>query len=338
MNTILLTGGSGFIGHWVARLLPPHLTLRILARPYSDLSLLDRANVRYERVTGDLLDPTSLLAALEGVEGVIHAAGYISFDRRRATQIRLANLEATLNLFRACGAQRVSRVVYTASIFALGHAKQGLVTRESAFNAGALLDIPYVQAKREAELAARDWMEQGLPLVRVYPGLCLGPEDRTRSSSSTIGEWLRGRLPVLVEGGICYLDVRDAAAAHVAALLQGEVGAQYLIPGYNLTHYQLFEQLAPLAGKQLPWLTVPAPLAELGAGLLERLIDPPPLYRDMARLMRYRWWYDGQSSEAALGIHYRPLEETLRVTLAELRDAATADKQKEATQKPPLTE
>lgn len=321
MQRLLLTGGSGFIGHWIARLLPPDYSLRILARPHSDLSLLDRAGVRYERALGDLCDRASLQRALEGIEGVIHAAGYIAFDRRDAGRIRAANLDGCLNLFAAAQQAGVQRVVYTASIFALGHAERGLVTAESPFNAQALLDIPYVQAKREAELAARRFIEQGLPLIRIYPGLCLGPEDRTHSSSALIGEWLQGRLPALVDGGICYLDVRDAAAAHIAALTHGEPGAQYLLPGYNLTHHDLFARLAPLAGRAAPHLTMPPALAEWGAALLERLLPRPFLYRDMARLMRYRWWYEGAASQQALALCYRPLEETLRATLAELRPA-----------------
>lgn len=328
MTTLLLTGGSGFVGHWIARALPPTVRLRILARPTSDLSLLERAGVPFERVTGDLLDPASVRAAVQGVESVIHAAGTISFNRAEAERVRQANLDASLILFHAALEAGVQRVVHTASIFALGHAQAGLVTPDSSFNGEQFLDIPYVGAKRDLELASREFLAEGLPLVRVYPGLCLGPEDRTHSSSGIIAEWLRGRVPALVNGGICFVDVRDAAAAHVAALLHGEVGAQYLVPGYNLTHRQFFEALAPLAGRRPPRLTVPPALATLGAAVQERLLAPPPIWRDEARLMGYRWWYDDRATLAALGLRYRPLTDTLRATLLALADEVPSVRQR----------
>ena len=45
------------------------------------------------------------------------------------------------------------------------------------------------------------------------------------------GKSLCFQLPALVRGGICFVDVRDAGAAHVALLTQGEVGARILLPG-----------------------------------------------------------------------------------------------------------
>lgn len=316
-DTVLLTGGSGFVGHWVARSLPASLHLRLLARPTSDLALLDEAGVAYERVEGDLLEPESLRRALRGADAVIHAAGLISFDRRAAGAVWDNNVRATAALFEAALEAGVSRVVQTASIFALGHAERGVVTGEEPFNGAHLLDIPYLRAKWEVERLSQGMIARGLPLVRLYPGLCLGPEDRTRSSSGTIAEWLRGRLPALMRGGICFVDVRDAARAHVAALACGGVGERYLLPGYNLSHRELFERLAPLAGRRAPRLTVPAWVGVRGASLLERLMDEPPLRRDVARLMGHRWWFRDDS--AKLGIRYRPLEQTLRATLDGLR-------------------
>ena len=76
--TTLLTGASGFVGSWIARMIdPPPGALRVLARPTSDLSVLDDLPV--EVAEGDLLDPPSLRQAMDGVRRVYHAAGTISF-------------------------------------------------------------------------------------------------------------------------------------------------------------------------------------------------------------------------------------------------------------------
>lgn len=312
---VVVTGASGFIGHWIAQLAPPDVRLRVLARPTSDLSRLPSG---IEVATGDLLDRDALRAALDGVDAVIHAAGIISFDRRDAERVRRANLVATQNLFEVARQLGIGRIVHTASIFALGHADPALCTGHEPFNARALLDIPYVAAKHDIELMSEAMLAEGLPLVRLYPGLCLGPEDRTQSSSGVIAAWLRGQVPAITRGGICYMDVRDAAAAHWAALARGEVGQRYLLPGTNLTHRQLFTRLAALTGRRAPPLTVPVPLAVTGAALMQRLMAEPPLRPDMARLMGYRWWYEDTATQS-LGLSLRHLDETLHATLAELR-------------------
>jgi dihydroflavonol-4-reductase len=318
MSLILLTGASGFIGQWIARLCPPHHTLRILARPGSDLSPLEQANIPFHRVNGDLMDPASLRDAVQGVDAVIHAAGWISFDRRHASAIAGVNFTGTQTLLEEALTAGVRKIVYTASIFALGYANPALVSKTSPFNGQEFLDIPYFRAKVQAEEAAQRLIYQGLPLLRLYPGVCLGPGDSRHSSNGFIVGWLKGLLPALVDGGICFIDVRDAAAAHWQALERGIIGERYLTPGYNLTHRQLFRLLAYEAEKSPPPFTVPAWMGVLGGALYERFLHQPPLYRDEARLMARRWWYDDRQTRQALGITYRPLIETVRESLAEI--------------------
>ncbi len=318
MATVLVTGASGFIGQWIARLCPPQHSLRILARRTSDISTLENNKIRFERVPGDLTDSESLLAAVQGVDAIIHAAGQISFDRRHAEKTLAINYFGTRNLFEAALKAGVQKIVYPASIFALGYARNELVTETNAFVAQEFLDIPYFQAKVAAEQTAQYLIQKGLPLVRVYPGVCLGPGDNRHSSNGFIVGWLKGLLPALVNGGICFIDVRDAAVAHWQALERGQIGERYLAPGYNLTHRQLFTQLAQVSGRLAPPFTVPAWMGVLGGTLYERFFAHPPLYRDEARLMAHYWWYDDRQSRQTLALTYRPFNETLRDTLAEI--------------------
>jgi dihydroflavonol-4-reductase len=313
----LLTGASGFLGSWIARTLAPAPgELRVLARPASNLSALD--GVHYSVVEGDLLDPDSLRRAMDGVQRVYHAAGWISFKRRDAERVRRVNYDGTVHLFEAARAAGVERVVYTASIFALGYAEDTKrpVTENQAFNAGDLLDIAYLRAKRDAEQAAEDEIARGLPLVRLYPGLCLGPHDLTRSSSAAIDAWLRGRLPAIITGGgICLMDVRDAAAAQIAAMQHGQPGERYLATGHNLTLAELFERLHRITGRRPPGLRLPPSLGAPLAGLAERAGILPAFDHAQARLMGRHWWYDSARAWRELGIRFRPIDETLRDTV-----------------------
>lgn len=315
--TTLLTGASGFIGGWIARTLTsaPDV-LRVLARPASDLSLLDGLPI--EVAEGDLLDPASLRRALRGVQRVYHAAGLISFRPRNADAVRRVNLDGAINLFEAALAAGVERVVYVASIFALGSAKSPdcPANEETFFNANDLLDIPYIRAKRDAELAAQQFIAKGLPLIRLYPGLCLGPDDRNRSSSAAIDHWLHGRLPgIITGGGICLIDVRDAAAALAAGMEKGVPGQRYLAAGHNVTLVELFDRLAYITGRPAPLLRLPPWLGVPAVRLTERLGIFPALDSPQARLMARCWWYDSTRAQQELGIGFRPLEDTLKETV-----------------------
>ncbi len=326
--TTLITGASGFLGGWIARehlnrLDPGGGATRVLVRPTSDLSMLDGLGV--EIVFGDLLDPESLRRALAGVDRVYHAAGWISFKQRDAEWVRRVNYDGTLNLFDAALEAGVQRVVYTASIFAFGCADDPArpAGEGSTFNAGHLLDIPYLRAKRDAELAAEQAIARGLPLIRLYPGLCLGAGDRNRSSSGAIDAWLRGRLPAIITGGgICLMDVRDAAAAHVAAMQRGQPGQQYLATGHNVTLTELFHTLQQIVARPLP-LRLPPSLGVPLAMLAERLGLFPALDAAQARLMAHYWWYNASRARRELGVTFRPLRETLIDTVGWLNAHAS---------------
>jgi len=81
---VLVTGGHGFIGsHVCERLIVRGHQVRILARPGSDLSHLSGLEV--ETARGDLSDPGSLPAALDGITRVYHLAGALKASGKRTS-------------------------------------------------------------------------------------------------------------------------------------------------------------------------------------------------------------------------------------------------------------
>lgn len=315
--TVLVTGVTGFIGQWILGYLLERKIGSIRAITRADNQRHIPHTDRVEVINADLRDPVSLERAMEGVETVYHAAGVISFKPKHAELVRQVNYHGAKNLFDAALKARVRKVVYTASIFGIGYAETSdrIRTENDNFNADELLNIPYMRAKRDAELASQQAIEHGLPLVRLYPGLCLGPGDWHRSSTRAIDSWLHGRLPAVVGGGgICFLDVRDAALAHIAAMEDGIPGERYLVTGYNVTLKTLFEMLSKITGRGAPFI-VPPWIGVPGADLVERLGITLPVESDQARLMARYWWYDSHNALQKLKLEFRPLEVTLKDTI-----------------------
>ena len=161
-------------------------------------------------------DAELLSAAAEGCDTVFHCAARIQLTDRDADELRRINVggtEAAIAAARSAGA----RLVHLSSIEALDPEprdqpvdEQRPLVREGP--------MAYADTKVEAERAVRRASEEGLSTVILQPTAMIGPEDHRPSLA---GRFLLDvaltRLPALVTGGFDWVDVRDVAAAAIAA-------------------------------------------------------------------------------------------------------------------------
>lgn len=310
----LVTGATGFIGsHLVHQLLDADERVRVLVRNPAKLADvgIDTEADNLEVVRGDLLDAGTLPAALDGISHVHHIAGVISLNRRDRQKMFDMNVATTRNLFEAAAAASVERIVYLASIFALAGGDAVPATEESPWQLDGF-PVAYVQAKREAELYARDCVQRGLPIVFVYPTFCYGPGDVYESSSELVLGFLRGEIPAYVNGGHNAMDVRDAAAGLIRGMDAGKVGERYLIGGEDTTFEQLFARLSQITGRRPPRVKLPAGVARVAGRVAERVRKDPPLTEQLALMSARHWYYDDAKARRELGHTSRPLDATLR--------------------------
>lgn len=310
--TTLVTGATGFIGSHVARqLLDRGERVRLLVRDPSKLAEVGIDADAVEIATGDLRDPATLPAALDGIARVHHIAGVIALGREDRRRMFELNVTTTRNLFAAARGANVERIVYLASIFALSGGTPRPATETDPWQQAAL-PVHYVQAKRAAELFARDCAREGMPLVFVYPTFCYGPGDVYESSSALLTGFLRGRIPAYVDGGHNVIDVRDAAAGLIAAMDRGRTGERYLVGGTDVSFEELFAMLARLTGKRAPLIKLSPGFARIAGRLAERVMAEPPLTEQMALMSARDWYYDDTKARRELGHTSRPLDATLR--------------------------
>src|SRR5881409_3278234 len=120
---VLLTGGSGFLGSFVAEQLSAegHL-VRALVRPHSARKILDKL-ARVEFAPGAIEDRASLGAAVDGVDAVVHVAGIVK--ARRPADFFEVNAQGTRNLLEAALRRPVPRFVYISSLAAVGPSSDG---------------------------------------------------------------------------------------------------------------------------------------------------------------------------------------------------------------------
>src|SRR5262249_10578692 len=139
----------------------------------------------------------------------------------------------------------------------------------------------------------------------------------------------RGRWPVYVAGGACFIDVHDAVRGLWLAMERGELGRQYLLVGENLTHQQFMTRGAELAGVAPPRVKLPRRGLGNVAAACEWAADhvthrPPPVTRGMAGLVGKFLFFDGARAERELGFQAGPVAPAIERCIRWFRDARPA--------------
>ena len=278
----LLTGATGFVGSAVARaLLARGYRVRALVRPRSD-----RRNVAGLDLTlaeGDLTDPASLVAAVQGCRLLVHvAADYRIWVPDPEPMLR-ANVAGTRALMLACLDAGVGRVVHCSSVAALGLTGDGSLSDEATPVSEASVIGIYKKSKYRAEQAVLELVRtRGLPAVHVD----------------------------------------DVAEGHLLALERGRVGERYILGGDNLDMAALLALVAEAAGRRPPRIRLPVaalwPVA-LACEALARFGVPPVVVRDHLRMARKKMFFSSAKAIAELGYAPRPARAAVEDAVAWFR-------------------
>lgn len=314
--TVLVTGGTGFVGAHVVRALLARGgdLVRCLARPGGDRSNLDGCDV--EIVEGDLREPASLRAACAGCGEVYHCAADYRLFVRRPRDIYASNVDGTRHLLAAAAAAGAERIVYTSSVGALGLEQGDLPGTETTPVSVAAMVGHYKRSKYLAERAALEAAAAGAPVVIVNPSTPVGELDvKPTPTGRIIVDFLSRRMPAYVDTGLNLIDVRDVAQGHLLAADHGRVGEKYILGHRNVTLVEMLRMLADITGLQAPrlrlphWLPVGA--AALATGWARLAGGEPRVSLDSARMARHRMFFDAGKAVRELGLVQSPIREAL---------------------------
>ncbi|MEW5828782.1 MAG: aldehyde reductase [Chloroflexota bacterium] len=243
---VLVTGAGGFVAvHCIIQLLeqgyPVRGTLRDLEREPDLRATLSRfvdAGDRLELVEADLLEDEGWGAAMRGCAYALHVASPFPLrEPENEDDLIQPAVDGTRRVLRAAAEAGVRRVVQTSSIAAViyGHGPDKHYFTESDWSNTAAPIGGYVRSKTLAERAAWEFV-QHLPeahpmeLAVINPGWVLGPlpDTRQRTSGELILQLLKGQ-PGVARNHYNGVDVRDVAAAHLAAMTRPEAAGQRFI-------------------------------------------------------------------------------------------------------------
>jgi uncharacterized protein YbjT (DUF2867 family) len=263
--TVLLTGGTGFVGPYVAhQLRGQDVALRALVRKPSRATRLTAWGV--ELAAGDVTDPASLRAACEGVEAVVHLVAII---RGRPQDFERVMAEGTRNVVAAAQEAGVRRFVLASAL--------GLDERSKDA-------VPYFAAKWEMERAVR---ESGLEHVIFRPSFVFGRDGgvlptfvrlaRYSPVTPIIGPGTQRLEPIWVEdlAGYYALALSEPAATNRTF----ELGGPDVV-----TWNEFWERLKRMLGVRRPSIHIPFGAMRVQATLTERL-PGAPVTRDQLTML-----------------------------------------------------
>ncbi|HEX2397865.1 MAG TPA: NAD-dependent epimerase/dehydratase family protein [Solirubrobacteraceae bacterium] len=312
-----VSGATGFLGAHVARALTERGDeVRVTYRDPERLAALD--GIRFRRAKTDVLDYRGMRRALRGCEVLFHTAGFVGSTP--TGKVWRINARAPVVVVEAAAAEGLRRVVITSTISAVGPAERGRPADETRPYPDDWLGLTYADSKHEGEEAALEAGERhGVEVVIVNPAYVLGvPVNRSlpgETSTRIVGNYLRGRLPGVIDAPMNFVDVEDAALGHLLAAERGTRGERYILGGENLGWPELIDRIARISGIHRPIVVFPPQITRL-ARVREALDLPGPMSAEGYELMAQDWRFSSRKAERELGYGARPLDETLRETTA----------------------
>lgn len=330
-KTVLVTGGNGFVAGWViVELLKGGYTVRTTVRSskreeavraavgtqVADLSRLTFAHA-------DLTKEDGWPAAMSGVDYVLHVASPLGTGAtKNPDDLIIPAREGTLRVLRAAVAAGVKRMVMTSSAAASNPGIAGdTFTDETVWTPpDHFKSDAYRLSKLLAEKAAWEFMEKhggNTEFTTLLPTAIFGPalsKDQT-GSVEVIKRIYTGAMPRIPRLGVCIIDVRDLATAHVKAMTTPDAGGQrFLVTGEFMWMEEIAATLRQHFGARAP--NIPTNRLPDFAFRLAAAFSPPlrALLPLLGRKNRYAW----AKATRILGFHPRPAPETVIATAESL--------------------
>jgi dihydroflavonol-4-reductase len=321
----LVTGGTGFLGAHLVRLLVREGVKNVRVMATSGAAWLEELGV--EVVAGTITSPADVARAVEGVAEVYHLAGRVSRSNDDAHAMYAVHVDGTRLLCQAAREAGVKSIVLASTSGTIAVAETGDVTPDEEWPAP--VDIisrwPYYASKLYQErVALEHFSGRGQRLVIMLPSLLLGPGDERLSSTKVILDFLARKIMTTPNGGLSFVDARDVARAFYNAMERGKHGERYLLGAANWTFEEFFGRLERLTKINAPRFSLPTKLAVNGArglnSIYRRWKLAPPIEPTEVEMADYFWYLDSSKAQRELGFNPRDTSETLLDTVNYVRE------------------
>lgn len=321
MNTVLVTGATGFVGEQLAlRLAGSGTMVHAMYRSEERTGGLGHKNIRLFK--GTLTDPDSIESAISGCRQVYHLAAYAAVWTRSPEEIYEQNVQGTVNILESAMKCGVKRVVHTSTAGVFG--PSGGNPNDEDFPMAEIHFTDYDRSKAMADQKVMDYVMDGMDVVTVHPTRIYGPGRMGDSNGVTrmIRDYISGRWHLIPGNGRSvgnYVYIDDVVQGHVLAMEKGRTGERYLLGGSNLSFNEFFRILKEVSGSHYHLIKIPlfmgmsmAAMMLTNAKLTGRM---PMITPELLRKYYHHWAFSSEKARSELGYDPVAFREGLRRTL-----------------------
>ena len=320
MMSILITGGTGFIGiPLVIKLHELGHELKLLIRensntaPFKELKGIDY-------FIGDVQDINSLEKAVNNVDIIYHLAAYTAIWAKDKSIYYDVNVKGTENIANIALKNNL-KLFYVSSFTALGPTTSEAVN-ETHENENFLME--YEKSKFQAKKLVKEIIPKGLRVMIFYPGIVYGPGD-FNVFGRMLFDVMRGKiLPLGVcpgkgEAITCVSYVFDISNALVDVINREDLfGEDFILGGENVKFKEYLDLIAKI-GRNKKAIKLPFPIAMVYAWFLEVKAKfnkkTPYLTRPTLRAIKYHRSYSSNKAIEKLDYKITPLKQGLEDTI-----------------------
>ncbi len=231
-NKVFITGGTGFAGS--------HILKQLISDGFECSSLFRATSAAIEGtkwVKGDLLDPVSYENDLLNVDTIVHAAGFISYQRKDKNKLILSNYIATRDLVNSALHSGIKNFIYVSSASTLIRSgAPGHIALKSTGN--PVFNSFYARTKFLAELEIWRAAAEGLNVCIVYPSLMIGDWSWEKSSMQVFGR-VKSGLSYYPPGNLGVVGVEDVARI-ISLICKNEIRATQILINAEVISYKEF--------------------------------------------------------------------------------------------------
>ncbi len=319
---ILITGAGGLIGSHICNYLPAdQYNICALLKPNeNDSNLNHLPHIQKEYI--DLRTPQKITSLISCSDKIIHCAAINKLTHYPTQELDQVNIQATQFICKHAEKNNISKLIYTSSCEVYGPGK-----KQHPFNDNSPVPFQvtgqYERSKSHADRMVCAYQENNPQWVILRPTAVIGPGD---INISPIGAFIRQvilkKRHIYYNAKINIIDARDVAIAHINSLSKESIQARYILAGHNIALSELIDMISTLTNKphlQLEKITIPYPIAYLGAYIIETLHQikktPSLISTSSTQMVKNHWHFHAHNAKKDLHLSPRPLSHTIADTI-----------------------
>jgi nucleoside-diphosphate-sugar epimerase len=258
-HSILVTGGSGFLGQRIVKELLENDS------PFanSSVSIFDskgypgKTNNQVRFIKGDIRNYEEVRNACKGMDIVIHSAAIVDWGTRSEAEVYAVNLDGTIHVIQSCRENKVKYLVFTSSLDAV-YAGKPLIDIDETIAYPEKHPTSYCRSKFLAEKLVLAANNHELKTLALRPADIYGENDPYHIDS--LINMAKGGFYVRLGNGKSqsqHVYVGNMAFAHVLAadaiLKNKDVSGKvyFITDGKSSNFFQFFDRIVLGAGYQI---------------------------------------------------------------------------------------